>query len=178
MVHDTYDRDSFRVVCFRICSHLSVKPYIVLDQQRDDSELFAHAFQKRPLLSFVMLPFQHVHYNYAYMYALLPPQDERLGLVRHGWLSTTSIVPCWWLFGFLFPWHASFCGSWFHIGIKFHDPQESKWEKPWVLPWSPGPPGKREKAWWKSKKCEKAFWFFCILCRFQSYVYIIVDTLI
>lgn len=108
----------------------------------------------------------------------LPPQDERLGLVRHGWLSTTSIVPCWWLFGFLFPWHASFCGSWFHIGIKFHDPQESKWEKPWVLPWSPGPPGKREKAWWKSKKCEKAFWFFCILCRFQSYVYIIVDTLI
>lgn len=84
MVHDTYDRDSFRVVCFRICSHLSVKPYIVLDQQRDDSELFAHAFQKRPLLSFVMLPFQHVHYNYAYMYALLPPQDERLGLVRHG----------------------------------------------------------------------------------------------
>ena len=100
MVHDMYDRDSFRVVCFRIFSRLSVKPYIVLDQQRDDSELFAHAFQNRPLLSFVMLPFQHVHYNYACMYALLPPQDERLGLVRHGWLSTTSIVPCWWLFGF------------------------------------------------------------------------------
>ena len=83
MVHDTYDRDSFRVVCFRIFSYLSVKPYIVLDQQRDDSELFAHSFQKRPLLGFVMLPFQHVHYNYACMYALLPPQDERLGLVRH-----------------------------------------------------------------------------------------------
>lgn len=84
MVHDMYDRDSFRVVCFSIFSRLSVKPYIVLDQQRDDSELFAHAFQNRPLLSFVMLPFQHVHYNYACMYALLPPQDERLGLVRHG----------------------------------------------------------------------------------------------